>query len=129
MTVYLDGVERSVMNNQNDIVGDSFTTTTRKHRWDESEEYLRDRLISVEFPDGRKTSYLYQRGTYSFNTTTRKYDFTASASGTAVRVVTLNGKSENANVTSFDGGAIDGLNMEVLSYANAGRNTAEEGYD
>ncbi len=108
------------------LSGESYTTTTRKHRWDESEEYLRDRLISVEFPDGRKTSYLYQRGSYTFNTTTRKYVFTASASGTAVRVVTLNGKKNSPNVTSFDGGAIDGLNMEVLPHANAGRNTAEE---
>ena len=108
------------------LSGESYTTTTRKHRWDESEEYLRDRLISVEYPDGRKTSYLYQRGSYAFNEETDEYDFTASASGTAVRVVTLNGKTSSPNVTSFDGAAIDGLNMEVLSYADAGRNTAEE---
>ncbi len=108
------------------LSGESYTTTTRKRRWDESEEYLRDQLISVEFPDGRKTAYLYQKGSYTFNATTRKYVFTESATGTAVRMVTLNGKTSSPNVTSFDGGAIDGLNMEVLPYANAGRNTAEE---
>ncbi|MBK9989147.1 MAG: hypothetical protein IPP19_00010 [Verrucomicrobia bacterium] len=67
---------------------------------------LRSKPISIQKPDGTKTSYAYQRGTLTGTT------WAASASGPDLLVAELNGKA-GTSVTTYRGVTIDSLVMDA----------------
>ncbi len=75
------------------------------------ENHLRGAIISVIRPDGTQRSYLRQKGDVTINGFLYP-DFSPSTSGSGYRIVTLEGK-DGSGVSTFDGGAIDSLTMEV----------------
>ncbi len=110
--------------------GESYQTTIKSYRPDESDDHLKGKTISIVRPDETKTSYLIQKGSSTWNETTDKYEFTADSTEEEIRVVTLHGKDSSSGadlVSSYDGADIDDLYMEeVLNGTNYGKNLAEE---
>jgi hypothetical protein len=85
--------------------GESYNTTIKSYRPDDTDEHLKGKTISIERPDGTKTSFLYQRGTSSWDGVNYKYVFTPSGSGAERRVVTLHGNkfTGGTHVKTFQG--------------------------
>lgn len=71
---------------------DSYSTTVKTFRPDDADAHLQGKTISVERPDGSKTSFLIQKGYYYWDGLAYKFVWVDSASRNGIRVVALNGK-------------------------------------
>jgi RHS repeat-associated protein len=122
--------------------GESYETVTRSYRWDEPDVHLRNKVISVERSDGSKVVNLIQKGDFTYSPITLKYGFNpGAAGGTAIRVVTLTGKTHTwagpgtdpdadkyDHIDEYNSADIDDLDMLTLPYGDAGKSTAQEAY-
>ena len=109
--------------------GEFYITTVKSYRPDDADEHLKGKTISIELPNGTKTSYLYLKGTSTWDISTSKYVFTPGGSGAERRVVTLHGNkfSGGTYLKTFEGYDIDDLDMEtVFGGTGYGKHTAED---
>ena len=86
----------------------ALTTTSKYYSRRLTDLDYRSKPISIQKPDGTKTSYVYQRGTFSGDA------WSADSTGTYLLVAELNGKA-GSGVSTFSGVPIDPLDMDTAA--------------
>lgn len=96
------------------------TTTTRYHKT--ASQFLVNRIADVEYPDGRKDSYTYEKGNYVPNIDPSLSQFTPNSNGLAERVTVTHG-----TVASPEGIAFKTIRETIVRDQN-GREVLTETY-
>ena len=79
---------------------ESLLTTTTSYRAS-AQPSLANQVISIEYPDGRKDSYAYEKGNYASNADPGLSAFTPDISGLAERVTVVQGTTTSPGGVSF----------------------------
>jgi RHS repeat-associated protein len=75
------------------------TVTTRYHST--ASDFFTNRVASIQYPDGRKDTYTYEKGVYTTNADPSLNQFTPNANGTAERDTIVHGTTTTPDGVAF----------------------------